>query len=240
MLVIGAGAPSASAAREHLYMQVYVTEPYLELRTGPGRGYPVFHVVPREESVEILFRRTEWIKVRSEHGVEGWAAERDMLKTVLADGTPLTLSLGDRAGYTDHVFEAGVFAGEWGGASLVSAYTAFYFNSQLAAEGSIGQFLGRFSNGVVGDLGLTHVFAPEWRLSPFVMIGTGLVHTEPKVTLVAPTNRTEPMAYVGGGVRYYLTRRFFVRAEYKSHFVFTKLNQNEAADEWKMGFAFFY
>ena len=64
---------------------------------------------------------------------------------------------------------------------------------------------------------------PEWRLSPFVMLGTGIVHIEPKATLVRPLDRTEQTAYVGGGVRFYLTRRFFLRAEYRSHIVFTKL-----------------
>ena len=46
--------------------------------------------------------------------------------------------------------------------------------------------------------------------------------------------------YVGGGLRYYLTRRFFLRAEYKAHWIFTRRNANEEADEWKLGFAFFY
>lgn len=232
-------APAVSTAREPL--QVFVTEPYLDLHTGPGRGYPVFNVAERGESVDVLFRRTEWFKVRTQHGVEGWASEQDMQKTVLADGTPFTFPVGNRAGYTDHRFEAGVFAGKWGGATLISGYGSFYFNSQLALEVSVGQFLGRFSNGVVGDIGLAHVFVPEWRLAPFVTIGAGLLHTQPKATtLVQPASTTEPTAYVGGGVRYYLTRRFFLRAEYKSHIIFTKLNRNEAADEWKMGFAFFF
>jgi Bacterial SH3 domain len=225
-------------ARE--YLQVFVAQPYLELHTGAGRGYPVFHAVPRDESVDVLFRRTDWFKVRTERGVEGWASQQDMLKTVLADGTPFKFDLGDRAGYTDHRGEMGIFAGEWGGATLISAYGSFYFNTQLAAELSVGQYLGKFSNGEVADIGLTHYFVPEWRASPFVMIGTGVVHTEPKATLVQPDNRTEQTAYVGGGVRYYLTRRFFLRAEYKSHYVFTKRNENEEVDEWKLGFAFFF
>jgi hypothetical protein len=227
-----------STAREHL--QVFVTEPYLELHTGPGRGYPVFHVVARAESVDILFRRTEWFKVRTARGVEGWARERDMLKTVLADGTPFTFPAGDRAGFADHRWEAGVFAGDWDGANLLSAYLSFSFNSQLALEGAAGQFLGRFYNGETGDIGLAHVFVPEWPVSPFVTLGVGLVHIEPKVTLAQPQDQTESTAYAGGGVRIYLTRRFFVRAEYKSHLIFTKLNQNEVADEWKVGFAFFF
>ena len=72
------------------------------------------------------------------------------------------------------------------------------------------------------------------------MLGTGLVHVAPKATLVQPTERTDQTAYVGGGVRFYLTRRFFLRAEYKSHVVFTKRNANEEVDEWKLGFAFFF
>jgi len=77
-------------------------------------------------------------------------------------------------------------------------------------------------------------------LSPFVMLGTGIVHIEPKTTLVLPPDRTDQTAYVGGGLRFYLTRRFFARAEYKSHIVFTSRNQNEEVDEWKLGFAFFF
>ena len=231
-------APAVSSAGEHL--QVFVTEPYLELHSGAGRGYPVFNVVPRDGSVQVLFRRTDWFKVRTERGVEGWAAQRDMLKTVLADGSPFIFPLGDRAGFTAHNFEAGAFAGSWGGATLVSAYTSYSFNSQLALEGSVGNFLGKFTNGVVGDIGLSHVLMPEWRLSPFFMIGTGLVHLEPKATLVQPSDRVEQTAYVGVGLRFYLTRRFFLRGEFKSHYIFTNLNQNERADEWKMGFAFFF
>ncbi len=230
--------PAVGGARE--YLQLFVAQPYLELHTGPGRGYPVFHVVPRDGSVDVLFRRTEWFKVRTEHGVEGWASQHDMLGMVLADGSPFRFSVGDRAGFGAHRYEAGLFAGAYGGANYVSGYASLSFNSQLALEAALGQFLGRYSNGVTADVGLTHVIVPEARWSPFLTLGVGEVHVEPKATLVQAANRNEQTAYVGGGVRYYLTRRFFVRGEYKAHYVFTKRNQNQEADEWKLGFAFFY
>jgi len=230
--------PAVGGARE--YLQLFVARPYLELHTGPGRGYPVFNVVPRDGSVDVLFRRTDWFKVRTEHGVEGWASQQDMLGMVLADGSPFRFSVGDRAGFGAHRYEAGLFAGAYGGANYVSGYASLSFNSQLALEAALGQFLGRFSNGVTADVGLTHVIVPEARWSPFLTLGVGEVHVEPKATLVQAANRTEQTAYVGGGVRYYLTRRFFVRGEYKAHYVFTKRNQNQEADEWKLGFAFFY
>ena len=238
LLLVTLGAPARSSARE--YLQLFVTEPYLELHTGPGRGYPVFHVVPRDASVDVLFRRTDWFKVRTERGVEGWASQTDMLKTVLADGSPFRFPLGDRAGFADHRWEMGIFVGEYGAATLISGYGALSFNPQLQLEVAVGNYLGKFTNGVTGDIGLAHIILPEARLSPFLTLGVGLVHTEPKATLVQPTDRTEDSAYVGGGLRYYLTRRFFLRAEYKAHWIFTRRNVNEEADEWKLGFAFFY
>ena len=238
LLLAGICAPAVSAARE--YLQLFVTEPYLELHTGPGRGYPVFHVVPRDASVDVLFRRTDWFKVRTERGVEGWASQGDMLKTVLADGSPFRFPLGDRAGFTAHTWEMGIFAGQYGAATLVSGYAALSFNSQLQLEGAVGNFLGKYTNGVTGDIGLAHVILPEARLSPFLTLGVGLVHTEPKATLVQPVDRSDQTAYVGGGIRFYLTRRFFLRGEYKNHIIFTKRNENEKVDEWKVGFAFFF
>lgn len=219
---------------------MFVKEPYLELHTGPGRGFPVFHVVPRDESVEVLKRRTDWFRVRTERGVEGWAAQRGMSATELADGTPFALDLGNRTGFTAHRWEMGLFAGDYGGATLISVYGSLSLNPQLAVELARSQFLGNASNGETTDLGLTHVFAPEWIASPFVMLGTGYVQIDPKATLVSPLDRSDQTAYVGAGVRVYLTRRFFVRAEYKAHVVFTSRNENEEVDEWKAGFAFFF
>ncbi len=74
----------------------------------------------------------------------------------------------------------------------------------------------------------------------FVSIGAGLIHIDPKATLVQPIDRTDQSAYVGGGLRFYVARRFFVRGEYRSHMLFTSRNQNEEIDEWKLGLAFFF
>ena len=102
LLVLFLASPGLCGARE--YLQVFVTSPFLELHTGPGRGYPVFNVVDRDGSVDVLVRYTEWFKVRTERGVVGWVAEADMLHTVLADGSAFTFERGDRAGFTSHRF----------------------------------------------------------------------------------------------------------------------------------------
>ena len=238
-LLLLLAAPLARSAQE--YLQVFVAAPYLELHTGPGRGYPVFYVVERDASVDVLKRRTDWFKVRTERGVEGWVSRKDMLSTVLADGTPFHFNFGDRAGFSDHRFEAGFFPyGDYGGASAFSGYAAVSLVPNLQVELSVAEFLGTVANGTTADIGLAHIFFAERRFSPFVMLGTGLVYTQPKVTLVQPSDTTDQSAFVGAGFRFYLTRRLFVRGEYKNHMVFTKRNENQQVDEWKFGIAFFF
>jgi len=232
--------PSASQAAQRELLQLFVTAPFLELHTGPGRGYPVTQVVARGESVDVLFRRTEWFKVRTERGVEGWAAEGDLLLTTLADGSPFKFDRGDREGFRSHRWEGGVLTGDYAGATLVEGFVARSLTDNLKLELQVGQFLGNLSNGYVADLGLNHVLMPQWRFSPFLTLGTGLERTEPKATLVVPRDQTYQTAYAGVGGRYYLTRRFFLRAEYRHHTVFTKGDANEVKQEWKVGFAFFY
>ena len=59
----------AEAAKRPL-LQLVVTAPYLEMHSGPGRGFPVVYVVGRDEIVTVLFSRTDWYKVRAPHGAE--------------------------------------------------------------------------------------------------------------------------------------------------------------------------
>ena len=233
-------AAAKLAAEKEKLLQVFVSEPYLELSTGPGRGFPVFHVVEREASVDVLYRRTDWFKVRDEQGTEGWARARDMRRTRLADGSPFVFNLGDREGFTSHDWELGIGGGDYGGANLISAYGAYSLTDNMKVELTLSQFLGNASNGYKAEAGLTHVLFPEWRLSPFVGIGTGIVYIEPRATIVLPADRTDQTAFAGAGLRFYLTRRFFVRADYRWHTIFTSRDDNQELEEWKVQIACFF
>jgi hypothetical protein len=240
-LLTAARAGNAVAAEEPVTLsELTVTQPYLELHEGPGRGYAVTQVVPRGDSFDVLYRRTEWFRVRTRRGVEGWAHEREILKTLLPDGSPFTINLGDRAGFTSHRWESGFAVGDYGGATLIGSWLSFAFNDQLRAELTGSQFLGNASNGWSAEVGLAHVYRPEWRLSPLLTLGTGIIRITPKSTLVLPEDRLDQTAYAGAGVHYYLTRRFFLRGEYRHHMVFTSRNENEEIEEWKLSFAFFF
>ncbi len=224
----------------HENTQLFVAEPYLELREGPGRGYAVTQVVPRGDAIEVLYRRTEWFRVRTAPRHRRLAAQEAMRKTLLADGSAFSFDLGNRAGFTSHHWELGVAAGDYGGATLISSHLSFSFNEQLSLELTGSQFLGNASNGYAAELGFAHVYRPDWWLSPLLTLGTGVIRIEPKATTVNVPDRTDQTAYAGVGLRLYMTRRFFLRGEYRHHLVFTSRDSNEEINEWKLELAFFF
>lgn len=253
LVLQGAFAPSAHAADgffSHLNprnwfpkkeaREAVVADPYLEMHTGPGVGYPIFHVVGRDDKVEILHRRTDWFYVRTERDVEGWVPRDQMLATLEVSGEPIAINEPTRLDFTTRSWEGGAFAGRFGGASLISAFAGYGISEHLTAELSLAQAAGTVSNNYIATLGLNHTFAPEWWVSPYVGLGTGVIQTEPRSTLVRAQDRTDQIGYVAGGARGYIARRFLWRLEYRGNVVFTSRNDNEEIHEWKLGLAFFF
>lgn len=217
-----------------------VADPYLEMRTGPGRGYPIFHVIDRGEDVDIIKRRTDWFLVRATNGKEGWVNRAQMERTLQPDGDQVSFQPASIQDFTNARWETGLLAGDFGGANIISAYGSYSLNPNVSTELWLSQILGTFSNGYMASVNIVHETWPEWRFSPYFTLGTGVIHTMPKSTIVQGPDRTDPIGHVGGGFRIYVTRRFLLRAEYKSYVVFTSRDENEEVEEWKAGFAFFF
>jgi SH3-like domain-containing protein len=238
-LLVGALLPAAVQASSDPE-RVVVQDAYLELRSGPGRGYPVFHVIDRGADVALLRRRTDWIKVRDAGGQEGWVNRSQLEQTLTPGGDAVVVPAPtpeDRAG---HRWEVGLVTGDLDGASVVSVSGAYALTQTLLLRGDVAHLLGNFSTGWLGTVGIAHVFMPQWRVSPFVGIGGGALHVEPKTTLVEPEDRTDTTAYAGVGLRGYLSNRFLLQAEYRQFVVFTSRDDNEEIDEWTVGFTYFF
>lgn len=232
-------AASTGRAQEQ-HRTVLVEDPFIELHTGPGRGYPVFYIAERGEQIQLLKRRTDWFKVAVPRGKEGWVHLSQLQNTLELDGERFAvpgLGIGD---YAKRRWEVGVLYGDFGGANVISSYGAFSFTPNLSLELGWSEVLGRFSDSQMLNLDIVHVFYPEWRASPYFTLGTGMIDTQPKATLVATVDRRDSLAHAGFGVRTYLARRFVFKAEYRAYVVFTSRDDNEEIREWKAGFSFFF
>ena len=220
--------------------QVKVADPYIELHTGPGEGYPIFYVVERGDSVEVLKSKTNWYKVRTAKGKEGWVSHRQMANTLMPSGDKLALADPSIQDFDQRRWEMGVLTGDFGGGRVISLYGGYSFNPYLGTELTVTQVLGEFYSSFLLDADLVAQPFPEWRISPFFALGGGAIRTQPHATLVQTRDRNDVSAHAGIGVRAYLTRRFFFRAEYKRYTIFTSHDSNEEINEWKAGFGFFF
>jgi opacity protein-like surface antigen len=232
--LLSAGTAAAGVAT------VVVRDPYLDLRSGPGRGYPVVQSVERGASVQLLRQHTDWIKVRTDRDREGWVNRTQLERTLSPEGEEVRLAGPGPESRTRHHWEVSVGAGDFDGSDTVTVRGSYSLTDSLFVRADVSQLFGSYSNGWLGTAGIGHTLMPQWRVSPFVGIGAGLVYVEPKATLVQTSNRTDQAAYVGAGLRGYLTNRFLLQAEFRQYVVFTDTNDNEVVNEWTVGFTHFF
>jgi len=220
--------------------QVRVADPFIDLHTGPGRGFPKFQIVERGGLIQLLERRTDWFLVRTAHQHEGWVHRDQMVRTLTEDGEQLEVKEISQHQFAAREWEFGVMSGEFEAASVISLYGAWAFTENLSLELTFGHVMGSFSNAEYLTLHLTHQPFPEWWISPYFQLGTGYIRTDPSATIIQTEDRSEQLTHVGIGARTYLTRRFVFRVEYNNYVVLTDRNNNENVEEWKAGFSLFF
>ena len=231
-----------TAHAEEQLPEVQIVEPYIDMRTGPAVGYPIFHVADQGAWISILKRRTSWFKVRTQKGKEGWVSLDELKLTVSSQGEPVQIEDGSFSSYQQRDFELGASGGSLEGVPSLSIFGAWVVTENIAAELSYSQALGDFSENQFGLLSVTHTTFPEWRLSPYFRLGFGQIKTKPTANLVqsGEETRTNDLLVGGIGVRYYLAQNFVVKFEYQNLLALTERDENEELEEWKLGFAVFF
>ena len=78
------------------------------------------------------------------------------------------------------------------------------------------------------------------RFSPFFAIGVGKFRNFPNQSLVGATTTDAKLANAGVGVRYHLTDRFVLRADYSFYTVFVNDAKTTEYRAFSAGLAFFF
>ena len=220
------------------FLVLVVTDPYLEMHSGPGRGFPIVYVIGRDELVTVLYSRTDWFKVRAPRGQEGWVRRSDLSRTLLASGEPAPIP--PYPDFASHRWEIGAGYGVYNRENLVTTYADFGLTSSLDVEFVVQQAFGTLDNRYIATVGLRHTFIPEWKwFSPTAGIGTGYQFIQ-DVVPPAPLQNNNEMAYVSLGARGFITRRFMWRADWRHYVVFNNQNVYEDLEEWKLDLAVFF
>jgi hypothetical protein len=221
-------------------LQVTVNDAYINMHTGPGRGYPIFHVVERDEVITLLKSRTDWIKVQTRRGKTGWIKRSDMLLTLSPDGSVPDFPTPNRTDYIEDRFELGAAYGDFAGADGLAINLGYRFTRNLSAELRFDSNTGEFSDSKIMAAAVLFQPFPQWRVSPYFSIGAGTIETNPSSTLVESEDREDQLLQASLGTYIHLKGRLFMRLEYANHYVLTSRNTNLEVNEWKLGFNVFF
>lgn len=244
ILVLSWPAFTADGDRGDSVMRLEVIDPYAEIRTGPGRGYPVFYAVEQGETIEVLTRRPGWYEVRTQSSQTGWTSTSELSRTMQATGAPADLpsvSYGDylkrswRAGFRGGQF----IQGELDGADTFSLTGGYKLFSWLELEAELGKIYG---NEIRGDYYAFNALVEplsQWRISPFLSLGAGSMDLDSQPKLVPLEIDSSDFETYSAGANYYVGRNFVVQAAYRWYAVDTDLG-TERLEAWNVGFSAFF
>lgn len=241
-LVLGglAAVPAFAADDAKVTEQVQVTDPYIEMRTGPGRGYPIHHVAARSEWIVITLRYTDWYKVRTADGKEGWVQRQQLENTLTEAGSNKTFRDVLVDDYLRRRAEMGASWGRFKAEPMLKLWASYRLAETINVEGTVGQVQGLFSGTDFWHLNLQIEPWSDKRLAPFLGLGFGKFKNIPNTSLVSAIPTDAKLANAGIGVRYYLTDRFVVRADYSIYTAFVSDQRNLEYRAVTAGLSFFF
>ncbi|MDP2004593.1 MAG: SH3 domain-containing protein [Rubrivivax sp.] len=240
LLLAGTAAPACAADAPAAAERLQVSEPYLEMRTGPGRGYPVFFVVEKLQWIAVELRRTDWYRVRAEGGQVGWVQRQQLESTLTAAGGTKTfrdLLLDD---YLKRRVE---FSGGWGrfkGEPMLRLGLQARLADTLGAEFTVGQVQGLFSGTDFWHVSLVSEPWSDRRLSPYFSVGLGKFRNIPNTSLVDAAATDAKLAHASLGLRWHLSERFTARLDWTLYTAFVADTRSTEYRSLTAGLGFYF
>lgn len=219
-----------------------VTGTFINVHSGPGSEFPIFHVLSQSEVFTLQKERTGWYKVKTKRDIAGWIKAESLAFTELVDGTQVSVNTGSFEDYLNRNWEITAQGGAIDKVTAMSVSGAWVWTKNLAVEATFSQALGNFADNKVWSVRMRQTFFPEWHLSPYFALGTGEISTTPRSNLVLSGDEVRKINHyeVGIGAEYYLARKIVVRAEYRGLLALTDRDEQERLDQWMLGVTVFF
>lgn len=221
------------------YAPAQVKEPYLNLKSGPGRNYPVIYIAEQSEWVDFASIRTSWYEIQTKDGHAGWVNQRDLPATLSTDESNINFadaakSINIRSNPVDIGFSSGIINDDaFLGLHLRNHNSPFY-----STEVSYGKGIGEESELSYLYLGILSHPLTEWRMSPHLTLGMGRMKSEFIDVDGLSDSESNLFVKAGLGVTRSFDQRFRLRADLNQFAVNTENELISSFSQLSLGAAF--
>jgi len=136
--------------------------------------------------------------------------------------------------------QLGAAIGRFKSEPMLKLWTSYRLSDTISVEGTVGQVQGLYSGTDFWHLNLQIEPWSDKRLSPFFGVGFGKFKNYPNISLVSAVDTNAKLANASVGLRYYLTERFIIRADYS---IYTAYIADTRSGEYRAvtaGLSFFF
>jgi hypothetical protein len=191
-----------------VFYKVTIADPFIELHTGPGSGYPIFYVVDRGTEVSVIRRKTDWFRIETSNGKTGWASRDQMRETLLPTGEKFKVVEMGLDDFSKRKWIVGFSGGELESTPVFSAFTGYSFTENMTGEFHLGKSVGDISSATYYKGNLVMQPFPDLKYSPYLTLGLGEIKVDPSVILISANKDKNNFAQFGLGLQRYISRSF--------------------------------
>lgn len=220
--------------------RLQVVAPYVELHTGPGRGYPVFHLIHRGDWLVLELRHTDWFRVHGRDGRVGWVHRTALESTLTEAGVRKTFRDVLLDDFLRRKVELGISWGRLRTEPVIRFWGGYRLADTVVAELSLSQVQGVYSGTTLWQIGLQSDPWADHRLAPFFGIGMGRFRNIPNQSLVDSDITDVKQATATLGLRYHLSDRFMLRLDTTLHTAFLSDSRAGEYRTVSAGLGFFF
>jgi len=221
-------------------VKLSVIDTYLELHTGPGRGYPIFHVIEQGQAVTALRRRSNWFYVSDRRNTQGWVKQESLARTLAPTGMPAALPDIQHGDFLAQQGRIGFSVGQLGNSYTANVSAGYRLLSFAGVEVEYGQIFRDLEDG--NSYGATVIIEPikSWSFTPFISKGVAWQDwKKKKKSSVGSNSYSSNSEFTGAGINYYIGFNFVVRGEFRQVAI-TDNNGTTSNSEWRLGFSSFF
>ena len=142
--------------------------------------------------------------------------------------------------YLGRRVQMGAAWGRFKSEPMLKLWTSYRLSDTLSVEGTLGQVQGVFSGTDFWHVNLNVEPWSDRRLSPFFGVGFGKFKNFPNQSLVGAITTDAKLANAGIGLRYHLSDRFVVRADYSIYTAFLADTRSAEYKAFTAGLSFFF